>query len=54
MALYAQSMQRKGDEGDRLFSLAMSKFEAALSSTLDNQFTVESWGDVIIFTLVSR
>lgn len=39
MALYIQSMQRKGDECDRLFSLAMSKFEAAVSSTLDNRFT---------------
>jgi hypothetical protein len=40
MALYMESMQRKGDDGDRLFGLAMRRFEAAVSSTLDNQVAV--------------
>lgn len=47
MALYMQSMKSKGDEGDRLFNLAMSTFEAALSSTLDNKETIKSWGDAL-------
>lgn len=37
-----------GEEGDRLFYLAMRRFEAALSSTLDNHVTVKSWGDALL------
>ena len=47
MALYSQSMERKGDEADRLFTLAMRKFESAISSTPDNRFTIKSWGDAL-------
>lgn len=43
MALYAESMQRNGDEGDRLFILAMRKFEAASPSILDNQSQIKTW-----------
>ncbi len=42
-----ESMETKGDEGDRLFNLAMKRFEAASSSTLDNRFTLKSWGDAL-------
>lgn len=37
----------KEEKGDRLFSLAMSKFEAALGSTLDNHVTLKSWADAL-------
>ena len=47
MALYIESMDSKGDESDRLFNLAMRRFEAASSSTLDNKFTVKSWADAL-------
>ncbi|PRP85823.1 hypothetical protein PROFUN_06015 [Planoprotostelium fungivorum] len=48
MALYIQSMQSRGDEADRLFQLAMQKFETAWFSTLDNEPTIKSWGDALI------
>jgi hypothetical protein len=47
MALHIESMETKGDECDRLFNLAMRRFEAASTSTLDNRFTVKSWGDAL-------
>jgi hypothetical protein len=45
MSLFMQAMQGAGEEGDRLFTLAMQKFQHAISSTLDNDFTLKSWGD---------
>src|SRR5690554_5762646 len=47
MALIIQSMQLKGNEADRLFSLAMQKFETALSSALDNRHTLQAWADAL-------
>eukprot|EP01119_Soliformovum_irregulare_P020731 TRINITY_DN6771_c0_g1_i1.p1 TRINITY_DN6771_c0_g1~~TRINITY_DN6771_c0_g1_i1.p1 ORF type:complete len:1301 (+),score=414.07 TRINITY_DN6771_c0_g1_i1:81-3983(+) len=47
MALYMQSTQFVGDSADRLFGVAMRKFETALSSTLDNRLTIKSWGEAL-------
>ncbi len=44
---YMQSTKQKGNEGDRLFLLAMDRFEAALSSTPDNSLMLENWGDAL-------
>src|SRR5690606_19182864 len=47
-ALCIQAMRTKGEEGDRLFQLAMAKFETALSSTADNVQTLKHWGDALL------
>ena len=36
---------------DRLFELAMSKFDSALSSTPDNQLTLKNWGDALAWQM---
>lgn len=44
-ALCIQAMNTKGEESDRLFNLAMAKFDTALSSMPDNQLILKNWGD---------
>lgn len=39
---------------DRLFNLAMAKFDTALSSTPDNQLILKNWGDALCEQMKSK
>eukprot|EP01105_Mastigella_eilhardi_P027289 TRINITY_DN8340_c0_g1_i1.p1 TRINITY_DN8340_c0_g1~~TRINITY_DN8340_c0_g1_i1.p1 ORF type:complete len:943 (+),score=171.83 TRINITY_DN8340_c0_g1_i1:238-2829(+) len=47
-ALYVQSTKSQGEESDRIFQMAMIKFEAALQGMPDNSTTLKSWGDALL------